>query len=88
MSEFVEVTRRGLGGRSKDSIGGVFIGLILIAVGVILLFWNEGRAVKRYKDLKEGSGAVISIDSASLDPAMEGRLVHITGETKTPTPLK
>ncbi len=88
MSEFVEVTRRGLGGRSKDSIGGVFIGFILVAVGVILLFWNEGRAVKRYKDLKEGSGAVISIDSASVDPAMEGRLVHITGETKTPTPLK
>jgi len=88
MSEFVEVTRRGLGGRSKDSISGVFIGVILVAVGVILLFWNEGRAVKRYKDLKEGSGAVVSIDSATVDPAMEGRLVHLTGETKTPNPLK
>ncbi len=88
MSEFVEVTRRGLGGRSKDSIGGVFIGIILVAVGVILLFWNEGRAVKRYKDLKEGAGAVVSIDSSTVDPAMEGRLVHLTGETKTPAPLK
>lgn len=88
MSEFVEVTRRGLGGRTKDSIGGVFFGIVLVAIGVVLLFWNEGRAVKRYKDLKEGAGTVVSIESASIDPSMEGRLIHITGETKTPNPLK
>jgi len=84
MSNYVEVTRRGIGGRSKDSIGGAFVGLIMVAVAVVLLFWNEGRAVKRAKDLKEGAGSVVSVASDRVDPAMEGKLVHLTGETKTP----
>lgn len=88
MSNYVEVTRRGLGGRSKDSIGGAFVGLIIVALAVILLFWNEGRAVKRAKDLKEGSGSVVSVSSDTVDPAMEGKLVHLTGETKTPRLLE
>jgi hypothetical protein len=44
--------------------------------------------VKRYKDLKEGAGAVVSVQSGSTDPAMEGKLIHITGETKTVAPLQ
>lgn len=83
MSNYVEVTRRGIGGRGKDSIGGAFVGLIMVAIAVILLFWNEGRAVKRAKDLKEGAGSVVSVASDKVDPAMEGQLVHLTGETKT-----
>jgi len=88
MSEYVEVTRRGLGGRGKDSIGGAFAGLILVLIGTYLLFWNEGRAVKRYEDLQEGAGAVISIASDRVDPAMEGKLVHLTAETETDAPLR
>jgi len=88
MSNYVEVTRRGIGGRSKDSIGGAFVGLIMVVLAVILLFWNEGRAVKRAKDLKEGSGSVVSVSSDTVDPAMEGKLVHLTGETKTPRLLE
>lgn len=88
MSDFVEVTRRGLGSRGKDSIGGAFFGVLLVVVGTAFLFWNEGRAVKRYKDLKEGAGAVLSIPSDKVDPAMEGKLVHLTGETTTAAPLK
>jgi hypothetical protein len=87
MSEHVEVRRRGLGSRGKDSIGGALFGLILVLVGTYLLFWNEGRAVKRYEDLQEGAGAVISIASDRVDPAMEGKLVHLSGETKTQAPL-
>jgi len=88
MSNYVEVTRRGIGGRSKDSIGGAFVGLIMVVLAVILLFWNEGRAVKRAKDLKEGSGSVVSVSSDTVDPAMEGKLIHLTGETKTPRLLE
>lgn len=87
MSDFVEVTRRGLGSRSKGSIGGAVFGLFLAAAVTFLLFWNEGRAVKRYKDLKEGAGAVVSVASDQVDPTMEGKLVHMTGETKTKAPL-
>lgn len=84
MSSYVEVTRRGIGGRSKDSIGGAILGLIIVAVAVVLLFWNEGRAVKRANDLEEGAGSVVTVTSDTVDPAMEGNLVHLTGETKTP----
>ena len=88
MSDYVEVTSRGIGGRGKDSIGGAIFGFFLAAVVVFALFWNEGRSVKRYKDLKEGAGAVVSVQSETVDPAMEGKLIHITGETKTTTPLQ
>ncbi len=87
MSDYVEVTRKGLGKRGKDSIGGAFFGVILVAVGVILLFWNEGRSVKRYQDLKEGAGAVVSLPSPTVDSAMEGKLVHLSGETETSAPV-
>ncbi|MDP5006397.1 MAG: hypothetical protein NWQ35_11120, partial [Verrucomicrobiales bacterium] len=88
MSSYVEVTRRGIGGRSKDSIGGAILGLIIVAVVVVLLFWNEGRAVKRAHDLEEGAGSVVTVTSDRVDPAMEGNLVHLTGETKTPKLLE
>ncbi len=88
MSDFVEVTRRGFGRRGKDSIGGAIFGVVLVLVGTVLLFWNEGRAVKRYKDLKEGAGAVVSVSADRVDPATEGKLVHLVGETKTTAPLQ
>jgi hypothetical protein len=88
MSNYVEVTRRGIGGRGKDSIGGAFVGLIMVAIAVVLLFWNEGRAVNRAKDLREGAGSVVPVSSDKVDPAMEGKLVHLSGETKTPGMLE
>lgn len=69
--------------RIGDAIKGVVIGAILFFVAIVLLFWNEGRAVKRYKDLQEGRGAVVSIDAGTVDSAHEGSLVHLTGEATT-----
>ncbi len=88
MSDHIEVSRKSFIGRIRDSIGGAVIGVILLLVGTGGLFWNEGRAVKRYKDLKEGAGAVVSVPSSDqVDPVVEGKLVHLTGETKTASPL-
>lgn len=87
MSDYVEVTRRGLGGRSKDSIGGALFGLLLVLAGTVLLFWNEGRAVKRYKDLKEGAGVVVATTADRIDPATDGKLVHLSGEAVTSAPI-
>lgn len=87
MSDFVEITKRGFGSRSKGSIGGAIFGLFLVAGVTFLLFWNEGRAVKRYKDLKEGAGLVVTVASEKIDSTMEGKLVHVTGESKTKAPL-
>lgn len=55
-------------------------GLVLIAAACILLFWAEGRAVKTARALDEGKGLVIEVDAAAIDPANDGKLVHISGD--------
>lgn len=87
MSNFTEITRTGFGKRNKNAVGGAVFGLVLVAAAIFLLFWNEGRAVDRYRDLKEGAGAVEEIPSDTVAAENEGKLVHITGEAKTSGPL-
>lgn len=88
MSEdrFTEVTHTGWGSRITSSFKGIILGLVFFIVAFPLLFWNEGRAVKRYKTLKEGQGAVVSIDAKQVNPQNEGRLVHVMGQA-IPTTL-
>lgn len=76
---FQEKTTVSWFGRLRRSLGGVLVGLLLIVAMVVLLFWNEGRAVTTARSLAEGSGLVVSVDAGSVDPAREGSLVHISG---------
>lgn len=80
---FSEVTSQSWFGRIGSSIKGIIFGLILFIVAFPVLFWNEGRAVKTYKTLKEGKGQVITVESATVDAANEGKLVHMTGLATT-----
>lgn len=84
---FSEVTNESWFGRIGGAIKGVLVGLLLIVIALGLLFWNEGRSVKRYKTLKEGSGAVISVKSDTVDAKNEGKLVHMTGKADTTATL-
>ena len=43
----VKVTKQSWGQRLKGSFSGILVGLLLVAIGIGLLFWNEGRAVRR-----------------------------------------
>lgn len=67
-------------GNSFKGIGG---GLLLFLIAFPLLFWNEGRAVKRAKALEIGAGAVVSVQADKVDPANEGKLVHVTAKADT-----
>ena len=69
--------------RLRESIKGVLIGIVLILVCVIGLFWNEGRAVTTARSLDEGAGAVAAVGSDAVAPANEGRLVHLSGVVTT-----
>lgn len=69
--------------RLGKAFTGIVVGIILIIVGVALLFWNEGRAVKTYNTLKEGQGLVIDIASDSVDEANNGKLVHLSADAVT-----
>ncbi len=76
---FTEVTSQSYFQRIGGAFKGIVIGIILILVSCFLLFWNEGRTVKRYKTLVEGSETVISVASDAVDAGYEQQLVHLTG---------
>lgn len=84
---FTEVTTKSWGSRLGESIKGVLFGLVLIVGSCVFLFWNEGRAVQTERSLTEGAGLVVSADPARVDPANEGKLVHLSGDLKPGAPL-
>ncbi|MFM8807304.1 MAG: hypothetical protein ACKOJB_00080, partial [Chthoniobacterales bacterium] len=69
--------------RLGKAFTGIVVGIILIIVGIALLFWNEGRAVKTYNTLKEGQGLVVDVASDTVDAANDGKLVHLTADAVT-----
>ena len=89
MSEdsYTEVTEQSWFSRIGGAFKGIIFGLLLFVAAFVLLFWNEGRAVKTYKTLKEGSGAVVSVPADRIDPANQGKLVHVTGKAVTEATL-
>jgi Transmembrane protein 43 len=80
---FTETTQTSWFTRIKNSFGGAVVGLILIVGMVVLLFWNEGRAVQTARSLAEGAGAVVSVGADSVDQGNEGKLIHVSGPVTT-----
>ena len=82
-----KVESQNIFGRVKNAIVGVFFGLALLVAMLVLLFWNEGRAVKTARALDQGAGSVLSVGTGAVDPAGEGRLVHISGQVQAAAPV-
>jgi hypothetical protein len=81
---FQEVTTTSYGKRVGNSLGGIFGGLLLFIAATVLLWWNEGRAVKTTKMLNEAQGAYVEMENPSkIDPALDGELVHATAVATT-----
>jgi hypothetical protein len=79
---FTETTTTSWFSRLKGALIKIVVGFILLIACIWLLFWNEGRSVKTYRALVEGAGLVVSVDNGSVDPANDGKLVHISGPVK------
>lgn len=79
---FTETTRTSWFSRLKSGLAGLVIGPLLVIGMIWLLSWNEGRSVQTYRALVEGAGIVVSVDDAAVDPANEGKLIHISGSVK------
>lgn len=77
--QFQDVTSVSWFGRIKRSVGGVLVGVLLVAAMIVVLFWNEGRAVTTARSLAEGASAVVSVPADTVIAANEGRLVHTSG---------
>jgi hypothetical protein len=83
-----EVASQSIFGRIGKSFVGMLFGFALLIGAVVLLFWNEGRAVATAKSLREGAAAVIDVPSDNINPANESKLIHVTGDTAVAEPIE
>lgn len=81
---YQEVTTTKYGQRVGKSFKSIGSGFLLIILGSVLLWWNEGRAVKTAKMLKDASANTVLVqDVSSIDPSLEGKLIHASAFAKT-----
>lgn len=83
-----EVSVESWGSRIAGSLVGILVGVVLVLVSLVLLWWNEGRAVQTAKSLEEGGGVVLPISADKIDPGNEGKLVYLSGLATTDETLK
>lgn len=81
--KFTEVTTQSWFSRLGGAFIGIIFGLIIFIISFPLLFWNEGRAVTRYKSLKEGGDAVISVSADIVEKSNKNKLIHLTENAST-----
>jgi Transmembrane protein 43 len=86
--DVTEITTQSYGSKVKDSCTGVCFGFVLYFVSITLLIWNEGRTVKRMKDLDEGREKVIEFDlsnftNTTIPSTFENQLIHVIGDITT-----
>ena len=78
MSDSVTV-KKGFGTRMKNSVSGIFGGIILILIGIVVLVINERRNVINIRDTKELTNAYVDVSSESVDKDNEGKLIATSG---------
>lgn len=84
---FTKQTHQSWFGRFGQSVTGAFVGVLMLIGSLVLLYWNEGRAVDAATALNAGAKVVVSVSAKSLDPANDGRLVHVSGPVSVDDPL-
>ena len=77
--QFSEVTHTSWLSRIGGSLIGFLLGLILIALSIIALAWNEHRAVQALKAIERGIGSVKTVSASGIDQSNDQRLVYLSG---------
>ena len=86
---YTETKTTGWGERLGNSFKGIVTGFILIAVGTVLLWWNEERTFKTAGAIGEAQMlAEDVVDISKADPALEGKVIHATGRADTKDTLR
>ena len=71
------------GSRVGNAFKGVVGGFIAVVAGICLLWWNEGRTVKRQRTLDQGRKDVVEAKYDEVDSSLESKLVHVSGAATT-----
>jgi hypothetical protein len=81
---YTEKTTTGYGTRVGNSIKATLMGFVIIIGATILLWWNEGRAVKTADMLEDAQGACVEMPNPDKKSAeFEGELVCATAMATT-----
>jgi hypothetical protein len=80
---FTETTSTGWFGRIGSSIKGIFFGMFLILISLVVMVWNESNAVDDIRANKELGEKVVSVASETVDAGNDGELVHLNGAART-----
>lgn len=72
----------------KSSLIASGFGLLIMLVFTVVLWKNEGRAIRTARGLAEGSAIVVSVDAAKRNPQNDSKLVHLSGDAVTQLPLE
>lgn len=82
--DYTRTTQRSWGERMGGSFRGMLTGVVLVAAGTTLLFWNEGRTVKTGGAIDEARMVTVTADDISKnDPALNDKVVYATGRANT-----
>lgn len=81
---YTETTQTSWGSRLGSAFKGIVTGIVLILVGTVLLYWNEGRTVKTGGAINEARSVVVRAEDISrVDPALAGKVIYATGRADT-----
>ena len=74
---YQERTNTTYGQRLGKSGKGIGLGILLLVAGTVLLWINEGRAVKTTRMLNEAEKTAIHVEDVSVvNPELDGKLIH------------
>ena len=79
---YTTTSTQGFFSRLMSSFVGILLGPVLVIAAIVLLSWNEGRAVQAIKGLAEASGVVVEAPADTVAPANEAKLVHVVGKAE------
>ena len=83
-----EVTTTGWVQRIGQSFIGALFGILLVIGSIVLLWWNEGRAVEAITALNRGAHIVVEARADAVDAGDDGKLVHLSGAAATKAPVR
>ncbi len=83
---FTDITKTSWVKRLAGSVVGFFFGLILLIVIPYLLWLNEGHEVKYLKALSFAEQHVVTASPITVDTALNGKLVYLTGDLSASAP--